>query len=262
MSAGDRVDVLLVAGGRWHDVDYARARILCLLAGHDVARTSVAPDYRDLAVLEAENSTLITWTCDVRPSPDEAAALVSFVRRGGRWLALHASNSAIDVIERDGRRMYSTPRALGPVAELLGSQFVAHPPIAPFTVNVREPTHPIVEGLSDFVTTDELYVSELHPPITTLLSASFAGSCPSFTEGGDVSGEWPVLHLKQTGAGTVCVFTLGHCRGRWDLQDLGVEDLGVVDTVAWQPEEYGVLLRRLVSWAIHGDEWAHCEKAA
>ena len=127
MSANDRVDVLLVAGGRWHDVDYARAQLLDLLVGHDVTRTTVAEDYSDLAVLDGDNSVLVTWTCDVRPTPDQAAALDTFVRRGGRWLALHASNSALDPTTQEGRRRFAAPRVLGPVADLLGSQFLAHP---------------------------------------------------------------------------------------------------------------------------------------
>jgi hypothetical protein len=262
MGAHARVDVLLVAGGRWHDVDFARARLLDLLVGHDVVRTTVVENYGDLRPLDRPNSVLVTWTCDVRPSVDQAQALASYVTGGGRWLALHASNSAIDVVEREGSRRYATPRVLGPVAEVLGTQFLAHPPVGPFTVRVREPDHPLVEGIGDFTTQDELYVCEVHEPITTLLSAPFSGDCPSFLEGEDASGDWPVLHLKQTGAGTVCVFTLGHCRGRWDVQDLGIEDLGAVERVAWEPPEYNLLLRRLVSWAVHGDDWARCEQVA
>ena len=262
MSVDAPVDVLLVAGGRWHDVDFARARLLDPLVGHDVVRATVTDDYGDLSVLDRPNSVLVTWTCDVRPSAEAAEQLASYVRGGGRWLALHASNSAIDVVETGGRRRYATPRVLGPVAEVLGSQFLAHPPIAPFTVRVRRPEHPLVQGIADFTTRDELYVTEVHEPITTLLSAPFTGECPSFLEGGGVSGDWPVLHLKSSGDGTACVFTLGHCRGRWDVRDLGIDDLGTVDRVAWEPPEYDVLLRRLVSWAVHGDGWPECKQVA
>lgn len=262
MEGSERIDVLLVTGGRWHDVDYARAQLLGLLVEHDVTRTSVVSDYADLSRLERPGSVLVTWTCDVRPSAEQSQALADFVARGGRWLALHASNSAIDVVEDGGRARYETPRALGAAAEVLGSQFLAHPPIAPYTVEVREPHHPLVAGISDFTTTDELYVTELHGPLEVLLSTTFAGECPSFREGADVSGVWPVLHLKRTDAGTVCLFTLGHCRGRWDLQDLGIEDLGRLDRVAWEPPEYQLLLRRLVSWAVHGDAWGDCGRVA
>ena len=60
------------------------------------------------------------------------------------------------------------------------------------------------------------------------------------------------------GDGAVVYFTLGHCRGRFDVADLGVADLGVVDRVAWESAEYREVLRRCVAWAVHGDEWDAC----
>ena len=43
--------------------------------------------------------------------------------------------------------VYRTPRVLGRFAEVLGGQFLAHPPIAPYTVHVTSPEHPLVAGL-------------------------------------------------------------------------------------------------------------------
>jgi hypothetical protein len=262
MSGADKVNALLVAGGRWHDVDYARAELLVLLAEHDVVRTRVADDYGSVGTLSADTDVLVSWTCDVRPTPEQGRALVEFVRRGGRWLALHGSTSAIDAAPPGGERLFRTPRVLGEVAEVLGSQFLAHPPIAPFRVDVCAPEHPLVAGVGPFTITDELYVSEIHEPIETLLASPFTGSCRGFEEGQNVSGNWPVLHLKDTGAGTTCVFTLGHCRGRFDVQDQGIDDLGVVDRVAWGSPEYRLLLSRLVAWAVHGDAWQGCERVS
>lgn len=262
MSSSDPVEVLLVAGGRWHDVDYARSELLTLLIGHDVVRTRVDEDFGRVDLL-AESSggadqVLITWTCDVRSTPAQAAAIADFVGRGGRWLALHGSGSVIDTPPPGGERVFHTPRVLGPLAEVLGSQFLAHPPITPFRVDVVAPAHPLLSGISPFVTTDELYVSELHEPIEVLLAAPFTGSCRGFAEGQDVDGCWPVLHLKRTGAGVTAMFGLGHCRGRFDLRDQGVDDVGVIDRIAWQTPEYRVVLRRLVAWAVHGDAWPSC----
>jgi len=262
MSGADRVDVLLVAGGRWHDIDYARAELLTLLTKHDVVRTTVDEDYERVGLLAEGTDVLITWTCDVRPTPEQSKELVEFVRRGGRWLALHGSNSAIDASRIGQPRLFRTPRAIDDVTEVLGSQFLGHPPIAPFRVEVTAPQHPLLAGIAPFTITDELYVSELHEPIETLLAAPFTGSCRGFEEGQDVSGDWPVLHFKRTDAGTACVFTLGHCRGRFDLQDQGIDDLGVVDRVAWESAEYRLLLDRLVGWAVHGDDWQRCEQVA
>lgn len=260
--SSERVDVLLVAGGRWHDVDHARAALLTLLAGHDVVRTRVDEDYRRAGLLARDTDVLVTWTCDVRPTPEEQDALAAFVRRGGRWLALHGTGSAIDAPLPGAERVFTTPRALGVLPELLGSQFLGHPPITSYRVEPTGPAHPLTAGIDAFDITDELYVSEIHQPIEVLMSAPFTGSCRGFAEGQEVSGHWPVLHLKRTGAGEVCVLTLGHCRGRFDLQDQGVDDLGVVDHRAWRSPAYQQLLRRTLAWAVHGDDWTSCAMVA
>ena len=39
-----RLDVVLVCGGRWHDFDYARLRLLEALGRHPRARTRVFED--------------------------------------------------------------------------------------------------------------------------------------------------------------------------------------------------------------------------
>lgn len=259
---GGRVDVVLVVGGRWHDFDSARLQLLLELAEHDVVRVRVFEDYDCLPALEAAD-TLVTYTCDVRPNPTAQAALVSFVERGGRWLALHATNSAIDREPPSAPYRYSTPRVLGPVAQLLGSQFLGHPPSAPYTVTVDQPDHPLVRGISPFVTTDELYVSELHPPLTVLLSTRFTGASPSFVEGDAEDDEpRPVLYLKATGSGCVCYFTLGHCRSRFDVQDLGIDDWGRTDRGSWEVPEFRTVLGRALGWAVHGEDWSACRRGA
>lgn len=44
--------------------------------------------------------------------------------------------------------------------QTLGSLFVAHPTIAPYSVTVADPDHPLVAGVHAFETTDELYLLE------------------------------------------------------------------------------------------------------
>jgi RNA polymerase nonessential primary-like sigma factor len=46
-----RIDACLVAGGKYHDVDFARLQILALLGEHPRIRTRVREDYRDVAGL-------------------------------------------------------------------------------------------------------------------------------------------------------------------------------------------------------------------
>ena len=45
----ERVDAYLVAGGRFHDIDYARLELLKLLSEHPYIRVKVGSDYEDTA---------------------------------------------------------------------------------------------------------------------------------------------------------------------------------------------------------------------
>ena len=63
----ERVDAALVAGGRYHDIDYARLQLLTLLAEHPHVRVKVAADYEDTDAISA-SSFLVSYTCDIRPS--------------------------------------------------------------------------------------------------------------------------------------------------------------------------------------------------
>ena len=245
-----RVDAVLVCGGRWHDFDHARLQLLTALGEHEQVRTRVYEDY-DCAAALAAADLLVTYTCDVRPDADQQSMLVDFVSRGGRWLALHGTHSAIDPPE--GQGAYRTPRVLGEVAKLLGGQFLAHPPIEPYQVQVTAPEHPLVAGIEPFEVRDELYVLELRPPIEVLLHAQFSGECRGFEEGHVSDDEpRPVLYLRRTGSGEVCYFTLGHCRGRFDMQDRGIDDYGRRDLGSWQVPAFRTVLARCLHWAVTG----------
>ena len=129
---------------------------------------------------------------------------------------------------------------------MLGSQFLAHPPIEPYEVRVTRPGHPLVAGIEPFTVTDELYVCELHGELEVLLHAEYTGPCRGFAEGDTAAlddAPRPVLYLRRYGLGEVCYFTLGHCRGRHDMQDLGVADTGRVDRGPWETPEFVTVLR-------------------
>ena len=94
----ERVDAVLVAGGRYHDIDFARAELLKLLAEHPHVRTTVAPDFSDRDAIAAADF-LVTYTCDVRPSEAEQSVL------GGLLLSERSiSVPARGESDREGRR--------------------------------------------------------------------------------------------------------------------------------------------------------------
>lgn len=251
-----RVDVAVVVGGRWHDVDYARSQLLAGLGVHDAVRCTVHEDFSDVATLAAADA-VVAYTCDVRPTAEQADALTAAVADGTRLLALHATNSAIDGPAPGDPRVFRTPDAMPGFTALLGNRFLAHPKIGPFLIEPVRADHPLVRGVDAFTTVDEIYVAELAEDLDVLLDVAYDGPCPGFeTDHG--TGRHPVLYTRPQGQGTVTYFALGHCRGRFDVADLGTADLGIVDRVAWQSPQYRDVLRRCLAWAVHGDEWPDC----
>ena len=255
MKPGGRIDAVLVCGGKYHDFDYARREALAELGRFDRVKARGFEDYACADRLDAlgQADVLVTYTCDVRPTEAQQRGLESFVARGGRWLALHGTNSALDAPAQFGSgEPFRTPRAFPVMAAVLGSQFLGHPPIEPYRVELTDVHHPLVEGIEPFLVDDELYCSQLHGPLEVLLHTHFTGSCAGFAE-----ANWPddiprpVLYLKATGLGTVCYFTLGHCRGPLDMQDF-VAEYPRVERGSWDVPEYRTVLSRCVDWLVTG----------
>lgn len=235
---------VLIAGGLYHDIDFARLELLKLLSEDERIRTRVFEDYANLdAIREAD--FLITYTCDVVPSLAAQEALRDFVAKGGRWYALHGTNSVLRLMENG---LWEAPRWAPLFMETLGSQFVAHPPIAPYRVDVADPDHPLVSGIEPFETTDELYLMDRHGDLHVLLDTEFEGAATGFAEEDWAHDRHPVLYLKQHGAGAVLYNTLGHCRGHYDLQPL-LDFWPSVDRCAWDLPVFYDLLRRGIAWA-------------
>lgn len=236
---------VLVCGGRFHDFDFARTELLGLLGEDPDVRTRVFENFSETSALE-EADFLVTYTCDVRPSEPEQEALADFVREGGRWMALHGTNS---ILEFDKKGIVQCP-ALAPLfAEVLGSRFLAHPPIAPYEVRVSCPDHPLVKGVDPFEVSDELYLCEYGAEVKSLLETRFQGEAVGFA-----ASDWPddqahpVMYLRDYGSGHVLYNTLGHCRGRYDMQPM-IPEYPQVERGAWEQPVYYELLRRSLAWA-------------
>lgn len=239
-----RIDAHFVAAGKYHDIDFARLEVLKLLAEHPHVRTTVACDYADTARLDA-CAFLISYTCDVMPSEAEAAAIRAWIERGGRWLALHGTNSILEFTEAG----VATPDDRPDVMEILGTQFKAHPPIGPFDVEVVERDHALTRGIDDFSVVDELYLSNTVSPIRVLMQTRFTGQATGFVDLDWQDAVVPILYLRDIGSGQILYNTLGHCRGHYDL--------GAIqpfyphpERCAWDYPVYYDLLRRGLVWAI------------
>lgn len=242
-----RIDCVLICGGVWHDMDFARLELLKLLAEDERIRCRVFEDYENVAAIEAAD-IIITYTCDVTPSLRAQEALRDWLVAGGRWFALHGTNSVLRLLS-DGpdAGLWDAPRWAPLMMDLLGSQFLSHPPIAPYRVNVAQPDHPLVVGVEPFDTTDELYHLETHGELDVLLDTECTNDGTGFVEGTGAQGTQPVFYIKRHGSGAVLYLTLGHCRGHYDLQPM-LDWWPTVDRCAWDLPVFYDLLRRGIGW--------------
>ena len=99
------------------------SELLKLLAEDPAVRTRVFEDYENVEAIEAAD-ILITYTCDVTPSLKAQEALRDWLAKGGRWYALHGTNSVLRLL---GKRAVGRA-ALGTAAYGLARQPVSLAP--------------------------------------------------------------------------------------------------------------------------------------
>jgi uncharacterized protein len=178
----------LIAGGfppgsmGGHDQDYARLKLLGLLAEHEVP-ASVANDFADVEKWLPVSRLLMTYVAGPYPDTAQTRAIEGWLCAGGHWLALHGTSGG-RAQRVEGMRMRRTVKTEHHA--LLGSFFLTHPPIREFRVDVSPSASPITKGLgASFVVEDEPYFIELHDPASTqiLLTAEYGPSAAGATEG-------------------------------------------------------------------------------
>ena len=241
----ERIDAHFVAAGKYHDIDFARLEVLKLLAEHPNVRTTVACDYGDTDRIAACRF-LISYTCDLMPSPGEISAIRAWLESGGKWLALHGTNSIL-VFTESGP--VDAPDDRPDVMELLGTQFKAHPPIGPFKVEVVNRDHELTRGIDDFEVIDELYLSKTTAPIEILMQTRFEGEATGFIDGSWEPTVVPIVYTRAIGGGMISYNALGHCRGHYDLPGM-VDFYPNPEKCAWNYAVYYDLLRRGLVWAM------------
>src|SRR5436305_8995421 len=125
-----------------HDHDYARLRLLSLLAEREIP-TSVANDFADIEKWLPVSRLLITYVAGPYPDAAQCRAIRQWLEAGGRWLGLHGTSGgrAQRVEGMRHRRSVKTEHHA-----VLGSYFLTHPPIREFRVEVRAADSPLTRG--------------------------------------------------------------------------------------------------------------------
>ena len=257
----------LIAGGfppgsmGGHDHDYARLKLLGLLAERDVP-ASVANDFADVEKFLPVSDMLITYVAGPYPDAAQTRAIQGWLEAGGKWLALHGTSGGR--AERvEGSRSRRTVKS--DHHSLLGSYFLTHPPIREFRVNVVGDS-PLIRGLGgSFVVEDEPYFIELMDPASTqiLLTAEYGPDAVSPSIGTlypkdtslQADGKTRVIgYTKRVGAGGVAYFALGHCHNPAIRAARAYTD--PTDTTPptfrapWETQGFVTLLRNAIAWGV------------
>ena len=108
----------------------------------------------------------------------------------------------------------------------------------------------LVKGIPTFSVDDELYLCVNHGEQHTLLHTNWKGTTEAF-----VDSDWETdekracMYVHPYGEGEVLYLTLGHCRGKYDMQPM-MEEYPEPEFGAWKTDEYYELLRRGIRWAM------------
>jgi uncharacterized protein len=257
----------LIAGGfpagssAGHDHDYARLRLLGLLAEQDVP-ASVANDFADVEKWLPVSRLLITYVAGPYPDAAQSRAIADWLEAGGHWLGLHGTSGGR--AERvEGTRQRRTVKTEHHA--VLGSRFLTHPPICRIRVDVRDADHPLTRGLgASFDVEDEPYFIELQDPGSTriLLSADYGPRAVSPSIGtlyaSDTSlqpdGKTRVIgYAREVGKGEVAYVALGHCH---NPAIRAARTADPADTTpptfrgAWDSGAFIALLRNAIPWGV------------
>jgi type 1 glutamine amidotransferase len=183
-------------------------------AGHEVSVTEDAsaltskamPDYNVL-VFNTRREKELSLT------RDQQAGLTQFIGGGNGFVCIHIAGC-----RPDGWPEYHDVTGGGWIT---GTS--THPPYGQFTVNVKDAAHPVAEGITDFVTNDELYIK----------LAWLEGNHVFLTA--ELDGEThPVAWSRAYGKGRVFKTTLGH------------------DGLSFQTPQFQRLVLNGVAWAGSG----------
>jgi type 1 glutamine amidotransferase len=142
---------------------------------------------------------------DLTLSAGEQVGLKQFIRSGKGFVCLHISTCQ--------------PKAWPEYHEITGGGWITgtsfHPPYGEFTVKVKASDHPVVRGVADFKTTDELYMGlALGAGNDVFISADAEEGThpwgPDRRPKHMPGGTFPLGWTRQYGDGRVFVLLLGH----------------------------------------------------
>ena len=171
---------------KWHPLDPVFKELCRILPDCSLEATEDYARFADVANYDAVISYL-EYT-DTKISPAQAAALLSYLAKGGAFLVLH-----------NGISLQSCPE----IAQAIGGRFTRHDPYdAMPQLNVRmiDGESPITQGVEDFIVPDEPYEYEMDSFVPPHVVAEYSYKDKVF----------PAAWTKRYGLGKIVYFEFGH----------------------------------------------------
>jgi uncharacterized protein len=216
---------------RNHDFDFARLRLAQALYDADGIRVDCFQNYEDEAAILG-GDLLVSYTSQVPVSERACAALRRYLEQGGRWFALHASNSVLQ-----------NPH----LPEILGTRFISHPPYQKFPVQITRHGEPLLDRIEPFDVEDELYcIENCTNDIDVLLHTRWGGE--AFGGRTFPVADRTLMYRRRVGEGGVLYLALGHANRPYDKPFAHMPDQAD-HRGPWDLPVYRTLLARGIEWA-------------
>lgn len=200
LTNNDQIKLLIISGSNNHE--WKKTTPLLAKIYEESNRFSVQvtenPDtltYENLQLFDVVVTNFTAWPeHDYRWPKATEEGFLKFIEEGGGFVVFHAASASF----------YDWKEYQDLVGTTWGDS-TAHAKIIPHKIIIKDKSHPITKGISDFWITDELWVNAGVNSELNVLAESY--SDPSNKGRGVME---PVVHWKTKGEGRICHNVLGH----------------------------------------------------
>lgn len=191
----DTIRALLI--GKNHNFEQLGPLLHEALESDDELAVTITTDWDELQTDRvARYDVVIDYIVDYHGemTDDQRSGLLSFVRNGGGYLALHGATAFFGANEDADESLIEEHE------RMVGGRLVDHPGVLETTTEIVDGDHPITRGVENFSFVDEPYELEYDNDSVRVLAKT---SHESF-------GAMPVIWTKFHGDGRVCYYSAGH----------------------------------------------------
>lgn len=186
---GDKLHILYMAGGSWHDhLGVASVLRRFLEVRHEYHITYTEDFGVFTRPLEAYDVILMNGMPNSM-TDEQFNGFSDAIKKGKPLLGLHSATAALKR-DNDHKAIYTS---------IIGADFAKHPPIHTFPVEVKESEHPIVQNIGNFTIYDEMYFFK-----------DFADGSYTIIQAEHEEKKTPIAWTRRYGKGKVFYTSLGH----------------------------------------------------